>query len=176
MQTVNTSYCSNSGVCFTCPTMDIYVRVDRADPTCTYKKTATGTGGVSASISCSDEGSGVKTCNGSSGTTSSVSGKTSSTTISVEDNVGNTGSCTIPVTAKDCNCSDCKTGHNTCKGGYVEKTKKYRTETACNYGCPSGAGGCGETLNGDVICTYSVYSDCATGENTCAYGCDTCYE
>ena len=71
------------------------IKIDTTKPTCTVKKTKTGTSGVSTSVSCKDSGgSGYKSCpNGNSGLKSSK-------TYTVTDYAGNSNTCTAKVTKK----------------------------------------------------------------------------
>ncbi len=73
--------------------------VDDIKPTCTATKTSTGRSGVTFNISCNDSGTG---CPASS--TYSKSGIKSTTTFSVTDNAGNTGTCVGTVTTENCDC------------------------------------------------------------------------
>ncbi len=146
-----------------CP---VNVYVDKSAPTCRASKSdQDDTDGVNVTITCSDTGSGVKSCNG--GTTYYTNVK-SSATYSVTDNVGRTGSCSVSVSSYGCGtCSDCYYGHNTCAGGYY---------WSCHYGsCTSATPAYGATCPTNSSCT-AKYSSCLTGENTCSYGCSaTCY-
>ncbi len=82
----------------------------------------------------------------------------------------------------DCNCSNCKTGSNTCKygcaPGYYSKPGKN-----CDSCDSAGDSDCwsvdaeGNTYNHHPeSCTWhkGACSDCYTGSNTCKYGCDKC--
>lgn len=71
-----------------------------------------------------------------------------------------------------CNCSDCHTGFNSCKGGYVQY---------CTLWDWCGVNGCHSTTTKPrgIPSWCSKWSDrqwkdCASGQNTCKYGCDTC--
>ncbi len=146
-----------------CP---VNVYVDKSAPTCKASKSDQyDTDGVNVTITCSDNGSGVKSCNGG---TTYYTNVTSGATYSVTDNVGRTGSCSVSVSSYGCGtCSDCYYGHNTCQGGYYWD---------CAVGsCTSTTPSKGATCLTNSSCA-AVYSSCLTGENTCSYGCsDTCY-
>ena len=70
----------------------------------------------------------------------------------------------------------CKTGRNTCKGGYEDKncSNCYTGKNTCKYGCDSVYDSCksgSNTCRGGYV--DKNCSDCYTGSNTCKYGCDT---
>ena len=90
----------------------------------------------------------------------------------------------------DCNCSNCYTGSNTCQGGNVfngtyscstfiggydeSMTASWGYDT-CSQCYSPGIGSCPYTGWSCQHCTKNyTYSSCATGSNTCAYGCDQC--
>ena len=171
---------------------DVYV--DKTGPSCSVSKTATGsTGGVSVSISCSDGQSGCRSNN-----VKSDSGLKSNTTYTVYDNLGNSGTCSVSITGYDCNgyncnpydcsCSNCYYGSNTCQGGYVSNGVSCSTQIGgydesgsyswgyvrCSQCSPGGS--CPYTGWSCNVCRYQTrYDSCATGSNTCRYGCSTCY-
>ena len=99
---------------------------------------------------CSDNGSGVKSCNGSSGNSSSASNLTSSTTFTVEDNVGHTNTCSVDITATT---------------QYSQRTRSIKTCTC--YGKQKVNTGCTDTSP----CTYdgTIYGN---GSSTTCY----CYK
>ena len=154
--------------------------VDDIKPTCSAVVTTTSwsTSGVSTSVSCSDAGSGCK-----SGNPTGDTGLKSNKTYTVHDNAGNSNTCSVTVSSKKQKrtrtWNNCKTGHNTCKGGYPQVCVSYacremedasgstylRTwssdhdETSgCCIQCR-----CSKTGNG-------TYDPCFTGENTCKGG------
>ena len=157
----------NAGNEAQCNYVNVYI--DRTLPTCSVRKSNTGTtSGVTTSVAASDSGgSGLNVSASNSGET----GVKSSKTYYVKDYAGNTGSCSVTVTSSDCNCSDCHTGSNTCKGGYDTYN------IGCTSGCAAGYThmGNGSANTNGTTCYCQKYNSCKTGSNTCKYGCDKCY-
>ena len=179
----------------------VNVYIDRTLPTCTVSKSNTNTtSGVTTSVAARDSGGSQLNVGASD---SGETGVKSSKTYYVKDYAGNTGSCSVTVTAQgqkrskscssgkacegagcqtwnscansacgteNCNCSDCKTGSNTCKGGYDTYN------IGCTSGCKSGYThmGNGSANTNGTTCYCQKWLSCKTGSNTCKYGCDTC--
>ena len=170
-------------------------KVDKTAPTIAFG--ISGDLGKTAVINCSDTLSGIATS--SKQTTQTLSG-TADKTIqgSCTDQAGN--SATDSHTYKY---NSCKTGSNTCTGGYVETNC-----SSCYYGSPSecqggyvqgsckkwvnrpcGSGACdtpnvcySNTGDGKSYCAacsgyYQVWDDCVSvTPDTCSYGCDSEYD
>ena len=146
-------------------------KVDNTAPRCSVVKSNTGkTAGITATLTCEDDGSGCSNSN-----TLTYTKQKSSTTYKVYDNTGNEGTCPISITESNCNkhdcrCSNCYTGSNTCRPG--TESRRFGSSQ-----CPSGwtreSGGRDED---GFWSNCTRYSDCLTGSNTCQRGCDTCYD
>ena len=138
----------------------------------------------------------------------------SSKVFEVYDKAGNQNTCTVKVKAsvqsryKTCNsynscpnetycgrswyycdCSDCKYGANTCRGGYTGTGSKcikfyccvYREahggvpiNPSCWYSASSATGGGGRSWCDCVEYEKTGWDSCKYGSNTCQYGCDEC--
>ena len=98
--------------------------IDRTDPTCgTSKSHLNTTDGVTVDIACSDGESGCSSSN-----TLRYTEQKRSTTYSVNDNAGNTGSCGVTVySQRQSRSRTCKTGKRCAAAGCEED--------ACNYTC-----------------------------------------
>ena len=142
--------------------------IDHTIPKCKTTKSHTGhTDGVHATVYCTDGQSG---CVKSEETHTGVKRTTSYT---VKDKAGNESSpCEITVTARDCNCSNCYYGENTCKYG-CSTCSAFTYESTCS-GYGSGCTAKVTNWGTDCSCPCNC-SSCHTGHNTCRYGCDTCY-
>ena len=76
--------------------------------------------------------------------------------------------------------NNCKTGHNTCSGGYICQGGSYTTSCSQSASWCAGKGGsftqAGGSLNSTGCCTYCTGTKkwyyCASGENTCTVGWD----
>ena len=116
--TIKFKACDKVGNCSSNTTFKI--KLDITAPSCVYKKTSTGTGGVSGTISCSDSPK-QSGCN-TSYNASSFGPIYSGTSTTVYDNAGNYSSCSVSVSSSSCNCHSevassyiCISGE-TCKG------------------------------------------------------------
>ncbi len=79
--------------------------------------------------------------------------------------------------SQDCNCSDCHTGSNTCVPGCGSGGSCSGTAVNCTgEGCPKCSWfGTESGCEGNMGCSWSCnWSNCASGSNTCKYGCDEC--
>ena len=131
----------NSGITFT-------IKLDRGNPSCSVGSYGhqCETGGVSATVTCTDRVSGVAKCagddkNGTSPVTSGKSGKKSDTTYRVYDQAGNSSSCELTVTEVDQ--SNYRTRSRWCascsSAGCARYNTYWETEyylTAAENGCP----------------------------------------
>lgn len=183
----------NSTVCT--KTFDVYY--DNTTPTCSVSvTTASGTNGISGTVSASDTGSGI---NGSASET--FANLKANKIFSFNDNAGNSVSCTVKVknerqyrtrtcntykTCQDSSCGyatckacydSCLTGSNTCKEGYTawKLVKKYVSQAQCTANVSDWS-----QMNVTVKCDNSgqmfkrTYSSCAIGSNTCKGGYYNC--
>ena len=173
----------------TCEKREADIYVDKTKPTCTINKiTSYKENGVDLEVICEDFDSGC--------VTQKVKEKniTSSKTYIVKDNVGNYNTCTVDIVKqilrsdakctkyktcenKSCgleeyDCSDCKTGTNTCVPGY--NYGKWGTCTLTRAECKKLENvECEVCSNGSYHARDLIYNECKTGENTCKYGCST---
>ena len=163
-----------------------YIRIDKVLPTCSVtKNTSNSPDGITVTVKCGDPqisgqpGSGVKTCAGVSGESAKKTGLKSSQTYTVEDNVGNKGTCKVTVSTRkqyaQRRCSSCKRcssagcesrGSWVCtryKGGYSYSCQKWY--------CAPGLDevGCGHALDSHGRCCGYVRSTCYE-PRTCADG------
>ena len=146
------------------------IKLDRTSPTCSISKSNTWTtGGVSLSTSCSDDRSGVSSCNGF------RSGITSSQTHSVSDYAGNNGSCSVSVYSqrqeshRTRSWNNCLTGSpNQCVGG--NKKDCYKGEEVVGTKNCEGIEGPDAWYDHNLGCCRYIYDSCATTENTCQGG------
>ena len=103
--------------------------IDKTAPTCTATKTATGTGGVSATFTC-DNNAGGSTTN----CKSAVSGVTSTQNYSISDAAGNTGTCTLTVSSKkQKRTNTCSAYNQVCAGWRNTSCKTWRNTTCKEY-------------------------------------------
>ncbi len=172
-----------------CPDRVANVYVDKTNPTCSTSKTSTGsTGGVTVSISCSDDNSGCSSSN-----TTSESGVKADKNYTVSDGAGNTGTCSVSIESYSCEpyvCGSEPCGYDECADTRSEAYTGTCTRTV--YFCPCNSGGfSGYTTDSSCggVCqasdqydeTYSCtkYHDvCVPGyTSTCDVYCNhTCYK
>ena len=158
------NFISKSGVLYSCGEMNVSVKIDRIAPTCgnvTYGSNSAS--GVSVSIACSDDHS---KCKNSSVSTSNA---TSPGSLTIEDNAGNTNSCSYSVSSykihRERTWNTCKTGsHDECtKEGWCDKTVDFDGSSA---DCYSKQG----TINQfDKTCVVTYWC-CKKREDTCQGG------
>lgn len=122
-------------------TENFKMNIDRTAPTCTAKKTATGTSGVSATFTCKDgSGSGVSSC------TPDKTGLKSSQSYTIKDDIGNEGTCSVDVSSStSCTeykaCSSCGCASRGTKCVSVKCTRN------------NGGGNTTATLSGSHACS-----------------------
>ena len=172
----------------TCEKHDVNVYVDKDRPTCTVEKIDTDKeSGVDVKIICSDSDSGCEV--------ESINkfNLKIDQSFNVKDSVGNIGTCSVQISKqilrRDANCSI----YNTCKNsecGYEEydcsdcKTGKNTCVPGIDYGkwgmCSLTLEECKKIGNNECeVCGNEGYyhsrdlinNPCKTGENTCKYGC-----
>ncbi len=179
----------NAGNVVNCSNREVSIYVDKTKPSCTINKTLIGNeSGVSIEVICSDNESGC--------TKGSIKEDNlkENKTYTVKDSVGNQNTCTIQVEKqvlrsdaicskyKTCenavcgmmeyDCSDCKTGKNTCTKGY--DYGKWGTCTLTRAECKEKENTeCEICNNGYYHARDKILNECKTGENTCKYGCST---
>ena len=173
--TVYHRVCDNLG---NCSAYTSYIaKLDHSAPTCkTTKSNQNTASGVTATFSCSDGGlSGVKKC------TSQKSGlKTGTHSYSIEDNVGNSGTCSTTV-YREQKQGSCKT-YNTCKNKQCCGTKitTYLLNTGCSGRGESGDPECDpgyEKKNCRQVGAGACGCDCVKTEaKTCTKSCCGCQE
>ena len=134
-------------------------KLDITPPTCSTSKSHTGySSGVKVSISCSDNLSGVNSCNGTAASSDSESGVKSSKTYYTYDKAGNGGSCTVSISSSSCSCSTC----------YKKCTEKGITASECskkkNY-----------SFSQVGYSSYSGIGDCTYSCKPYNCSCSTCY-
>ena len=129
------------------------VKLDHSGPTCSVTKTNTGTtSGVTATFTCYDKKlSGTKQC------TPQKTGLKSNHSYSIEDNVGNPGTCSVTVTSKrsctttyKCKCKQECTSTGT---KYLYKNNACSNDPSMGWHFDNSSITCGGT-NGD--CKYTV--------------------
>ena len=150
------------------------IKLDNTSPSVSCPKTNTGTtSGVTITVSCTDSVSGCKNST-SLGTHPRI---TTTQTYNVEDNAGNTNSCSQTVSTSNCSCKTC---YETCSRNksYSCTVKKEMTASDCykkpdhsfsqvGYSDKAGIGMC--TYTG--TCTKKEYYNC----NGYSCNCSTCY-
>ena len=148
--------------------------IDNIKPTCSISKSNTyKTTGVTVTVKCSDAGTGCKTSK------SKHTGVKKTTTYTVKDKAGNSGTCTATITKvhqtrhKTRNWNKCKTTKNTCKYGCSTcHGYKYNGNIDSGGKCKSKTWGtCGKGTQ-CTDCTYDCNcSSCKTGsKNECVGG------
>ncbi len=177
-----------------------YIRIDKVLPTCSVtKNTSNSPDGITVTVTCDDPqisgqpGSGVKTCAGVSGKSAKKTGLKSSQTYTVEDNMGNKGTCKVTVSTRkqyaQRRCSSCKRcssagcesyGSWVCTSWRQVCNSYYQKYSWCNgfkseataFICkPKSQVQCGKG-QGCRNCTYicSSYSACASYRSECSNG------
>lgn len=174
----------------TCESRTANVYVDKTKPICNYEKvTNYEETGVNVKIDCTDEESGCVTA------TSREYNLKENKSFTIIDNAGNENTCDIEVIKQimrsdatcikysvcsdsSCgqeqyDCSECKTGKNTCVAGYIYGS--WGTCSLTKKECNSLEGveceACGN--NGYYHARSKTLDPCLNGSNTCKYGCST---
>ena len=186
----------NAGNSRTCKAVGI--KLDRSAPSCTSSKSNLYTStGVTASFKCSDNpsksNSKVASC------TATQKGLKSNKKYSIKDNAGNSGTCSVSVSAytqyskrtRSSWWDSCATGRNTCSGGYDCRggyvSRSYVIDTGCvgrhvdascasgytKRNCSQGKSGTSSGCGCDCVKTY--WDSCASSVwNSCKTGSNTC--
>ena len=133
------------------------IKLDNTSPSVSCPKTNTGTtSGVIITVSCTDSVSGCKNST-SLGDHHNI---TTTQTYNVEDNAGNTNSCSQTVSTSNCSCQTC---YQTCSRNKSYSCTKYAYNVTAQY--------CSQTLKGTFQRTNQSSGSGWLG--TCAYT-DTC--
>lgn len=156
-------------------TCTISVKVDKTPPSCTATKSNTGkTNGVTATFSCTDEGSSVVSC------TSKKTELKSSQSYSIKDKAGNSGTCSVTVTSetqyrkRSCDtCTSCSSA--ACTSYYSCYTSGCGSEQyiSSTYSC-----NCSWATCSDSHSYYGNSSSCCDAGGNCYKNyqvCSTCY-
>jgi len=136
------------------------IKLDNTSPSVSCPKTNTGTtSGVTITVSCTDSVSGCKNST-SLGNHPNI---TTTQTYNVEDNAGNTNSCSQTVSSSSCSCQTC---YKTCYKTEYYSCKKTAYDVTAQY--------CSQTLKGTFERTNQSSSSGGSGWiGTCTYT-DTC--
>ncbi len=173
------------------------IKIDKTKPTCKVTDNTTVSGGrqdgLEYRVTCSDNLSGIKTCDGKVSTISDYVNQKSGKTFQVVDNTGNVGSCGVEI-KKQYSVRTCNTCGR-CKGAGCQKykscahadcgTKSCNCTSKCvRWGCYSTAGAlqyetsydCSAKCSFAIVKCTKTKQSCGTCNKTCetsACGCKT---